>query len=119
MGLIVTLPKKGDIPNCNYWRGITLISITSKVFSKIIQERLAKALEQHIREEQAGFRKGKSCSDHIYTLRQTLEQSKEWSTPLYANFIDFEKALLYTDFSAQVIGITSLTDTFEIKPGVK
>ena len=46
MGLIINLPKKGDI-----WRGITLLSLTSKVFSKVIQERLTKALEQQIREE--------------------------------------------------------------------
>jgi len=31
-------------------------------------------------------------SDHIFTLRQILEQNKEWNAPLYANFIDFEKA---------------------------
>ena len=89
MGLIVKLHKKGDLSNSNTWRGITLLSLTSKVFSKIIQERLIKALEQNIREEQAG-RKGKSCSDHIYTLRQILEQSNEWNRPLYANFIYFE-----------------------------
>ena len=145
MGLIVKLPKQGDLSNCNNWRGITLLSLTSKMFIKIILKRLTKALEQHIREEQAGFRKGKSCSDHIHTLRQILEQREEWNTPLYANFLDFEKAfdslhreslwsimrhygipakivniitMLCTDFSAQVIRSNSLIDAFEIKTGV-
>ena len=91
-GLIVKLPKKGDLGECNNWRGITLLPITSKIFSKIIHRRLAAALDEHIRQEQAGFRPGRSCSEHIFTLSQILEQSKEWNTPLYANFIDLEKA---------------------------
>ena len=49
-------------------------------------------IDPQLRNEQAGFRKGKSCSDHIFTLRQILEQSKEWNTTLYATFIDLEKA---------------------------
>ena len=47
--LIVQLPQNGDISNCNNWRDITLLSLTSNVFSKVIQERLTKALEQHTR----------------------------------------------------------------------
>ena len=30
-GLIVRLPKKGDLTKCRNWRGITLMSITAKV----------------------------------------------------------------------------------------
>ena len=92
MGRIVKLPKKGDLSLCKNWRGITLLSITSKVFSRVDLDRISEALDPLLRKEQAGFRKGKSCGDHIFTLRQTLEQCQEWNTPFYANFIDFEKA---------------------------
>ena len=92
MGLIVKLPKKGDLSLCKNWRGITLLSITSKVFSRVIHDRISEALDPLLRKEQAGFRKGKSCGDHIFTLRQILEQCQEWNTPFYANFVDFEKA---------------------------
>ena len=34
----------------------------------------------------------RSCSDQIATLRIIIEQSIEWNTPVYVNFIDFEKA---------------------------
>ena len=90
--LIVKLPKKGDLGDCNNWRGVTVLPITSKVFRKIIHTRLAETLDEHIKREQAGFCCGCSCSDHIFTLRQILEQNKEWNAPLYANFIEFEKA---------------------------
>ena len=145
-GLIIKLPKKGDLSNCNNWRGITLLSLTSKIMSRIIHRRLSNALDETLRTEQAGFRKGRSCSDHIFTLRQILEQSHEFNSPVYANFVDFRKAfdsihrdslwkillhygvpeklvniikLLYTDFSAQVLCEGELTDTFQVRTGVK
>ena len=64
----------------------------SKVFSRIIHTRLAERLDEYFWQEQAGFRRGRSCSNHIFTLRQFLQQSKEWNASLYARFIDFEKA---------------------------
>jgi len=32
-GLIVKIPKEGDLSNCNDWRGITLLSIPSKILT--------------------------------------------------------------------------------------
>ncbi|VDP37335.1 unnamed protein product [Schistosoma curassoni] len=40
----------------------------------------------------AGFRKNRSCTDQIATLRIIVEQSTEWNSSLYINFIDYEKA---------------------------
>ena len=80
------------LSNSNNWRDITLLSLTSKVMSRIIHTRLSSALDEKLRTEQVGFRKGRSCSDHIFTLRQILEQSHEFNSPVYANFVDFRKA---------------------------
>ena len=77
---------------CNTWRGITLLSMTCKIFSRIIMKRISAATDTILRQEQAGFRRGKSCIDHIFTLRQILEQSTEWNSTIYIAFIDFEKA---------------------------
>ncbi|VDP59479.1 unnamed protein product, partial [Schistosoma curassoni] len=46
---------------------------------------------QH-QDQQAGFRKDRSCTDQIATLRIIVEQSIEWNSSLYINFIDYEKA---------------------------
>ena len=69
-----------------------LLSIPSKVFCHIILERLKHALDHKLRCELVGVRKDKSCTDHVASLRIIIEQSTEWQTPLYMNFIDFEKA---------------------------
>ena len=78
-GLIVKLPKRGDLTTCDNWRGVTLLSLTSKVFSRILLDRFLTTVEDISRNEQAGFRKGSSCIDHIFVLRQILEQAAEWN----------------------------------------
>ncbi|XP_070493805.1 uncharacterized protein [Chironomus tepperi] len=91
-GLIVKLPKKGDLSSCSNWRGITLLSVISKVFMSVILQRLMDPIETRLRKEQAGFRPYRSCIDQISTLRIIVEQSIEWQSALYLVFIDYEKA---------------------------
>ena len=123
--------------------GITLLSITCKIFSRIILKRISAATNTILRQEQTGFRRGKSCIDHIFTLRQILEQSTEWNSTIY---IAFEKAfdslhreslwrilrhygipqkmvnvikILYTDVQCQVACNSHMSDSFSVKSGVK
>ena len=91
-GTIIKLPKKGNLSDCNNWRGITLLSVPGKVLAAIVLERIYGSLEQYIREGQAGFRKGRSCADQIFVLRNIIEQSVEWRREMVINFIDFKKA---------------------------
>lgn len=58
-GVIIKLHKKGDLRDCSNWRGIALLFLTSKVFSRIILERFTTAVEDIPRQEQAEFRMGK------------------------------------------------------------
>jgi hypothetical protein len=91
-GVLVKLPKKGDLSNCNNWRGITLLSIPSKVLAKVILHRINAKLDETLRKEQAGFRAGRSCIDQINTLRIIIEQVTEYNNPLHLSFVDYEKA---------------------------
>ena len=91
-GLIVKLPKKGNLQSCDSWRGITLLSIPSKVFCRILLGRIESAVDQNLRQEQAGFRRERGCTDQIFALKNIIEQCVEWNAPLHINFIDFRKA---------------------------
>ena len=44
---------------------------------KIIVRRLAKEVDQHLREGQAGFRAGRGATKQIFILRNILEQAIE------------------------------------------
>jgi hypothetical protein len=88
----VKIPKKGDYRNCNNWQGITLLVVISKVFTRIILDRISGILETEIRKEQTGFRPNRSCIDQISTLRIIIEQSLKFQSPLYLLFVDYQKA---------------------------
>ena len=69
-----------------------MLFILGKILSKIIFERLKNALDKTFREEQSGFRQDCSYTDHTATMRSIIEQYLDWQTPLYAVFVDFQKA---------------------------
>lgn len=91
-GIIVNLPKKGDIKECSNWRGITLLCSVNKIITRIIHQRIYEEVEKNLRGEQAGFRRGKSSIDQIATTRIIIEQTMEMNATLQLVFIDFEKA---------------------------
>ncbi|VDP72444.1 unnamed protein product [Schistosoma curassoni] len=51
------------------------------------------AVDAQLRDQQAGFRKDRLCTDQILTLWMIFEQSVEWNSPLYVNLIDYERHL--------------------------
>lgn len=68
------------------------MSVVGKVLNTIILLRLQGAVDATLKDRQAGFRKDHSCIDQLATLRIIIEQSIEWNTSLYVNFVGFEKA---------------------------
>jgi len=91
-GVILPLPKKDCLSDCNNWRGITLMSVPGKTFRTVLLNRLNTEVDRLLREEQARFRHGRSCSEQIFTLRNIVEQCSEFQTPLFVNYVDFKKA---------------------------
>jgi len=91
-GVIIKLPKIGSLKDCNNWQGITLLSTPGKVFSRVLLNRLQDAVDRTLWDEQAGFRRGRSCIEQVFTLRNIIEQSLEHQQDLIINFIDFKKA---------------------------
>ena len=65
-GLIVKVPKKGDLTNCGNWRGITLIPTAVKVMGKVIIKKISRGVDKKLRKEQAGFRSGRSTIEQIF-----------------------------------------------------
>ena len=68
---------KGKKIKCENYRGISLQPTAHKLFANIIKNRLNEYLEDEMVEEQCGFRKGRSCTDAIFTVQQIIEKRKE------------------------------------------
>ena len=146
-GLIVKLPKEGDLKNCKNWRGITLLPVVSKVLGRILIDRIKSGVDNRLRKEQAEYRPGRGTTDQVFILGNITEQSYEWQSS-YLNFIDFEKAFdsehrdslwiimkaygiplkivelllvktLYNNFECSVVEESELTEWLKIETGVK
>ena len=144
--IIVPIFKKGSRNDCGNHRGISLTPVITRLLASVILRRLTNARESNIREEQAGFRPGRGCIDHIFTLRQVLEQRSIYKRETIAVFLDFKGAFdsvdrvalleslgrrgmpqkyvniltaLYSHSSAQVRVYNELSAPFNTKSGVR
>jgi hypothetical protein len=95
-GVICPVPKSNisDSRDPNCYRGITLAVSTYKVFCSVLNARLNDWADQNgiIVEEQNGFRKNRSCIDHISSLVNIVETRIKRRQGTFAAFIDFRKA---------------------------
>ena len=67
--------KDSSIPK-NY-RPISLLCHTYKLYDRMILNRIAHAIKQHLLKEHAGFRSGKSCTSRFPNLKQHIEDGYE------------------------------------------
>ena len=82
-GMVINIHKKGTKSKCENYRGITLLPTAYKPFTNIIKNRLNEHVEGEMVEEQCGFRKGRSCTDAIFTVQQIIGKRKEHNLPLF------------------------------------
>jgi hypothetical protein len=84
--------KKGDVEICDNYRGISLLSIPSKVLAKILYQRIETKVESQLHEAQCGFRKGRGCVDQIFNLKECISLARQKGKSLYMCFVDLRKA---------------------------
>ena len=78
--------------SCGNWRGITLLSILAKVLGRVLitGKRIFSGTDAEFR-RQAGFRKGRSTTEQIFVLRNTVEHVLKWNLSLYL-CLEYERA---------------------------
>ena len=89
---IRVLSKKGDRKIAGNYRPVCIIPILYKLFSRIVCERIKETLLSEQAEDQAGFRPGYGCEDHLFTITMLAEKCSEFNVPLWIAAIDFSKA---------------------------
>ena len=92
--VMLTYLYKGKGPRllCDSHRGISLLSVCGKVYTNILIRRLRRTIDPTLHEAQCGFRPGRGCPDHLFTLRRVCELAHAHRTPLFAAFVDYKKA---------------------------
>ena len=85
-GTTITVPihKKGNTEEPGNYRPIVLLNTSTKLFTTLIAKRVQDFTEKHgiIHDNQAAYRKGRGCEDHVYTLnamiQKQLNQKSHW-----------------------------------------
>ena len=93
--IIKPIPKNAsiDAKDPMQYRAISLLSTVYKTYTSILNNRLLKFAEMNIlHDEQNGFRPGRSCNDHIYSLTAILRHRILQKKSTFVSFIDAEKA---------------------------
>ncbi|MCU7800554.1 MAG: reverse transcriptase family protein [gamma proteobacterium symbiont of Lucinoma myriamae] len=92
--IIKPIYKGGGTHDPGNYRGVALSSCFSKLFSKVLFNRLDTYIENNdlICAEQIGFRKNCRTSDHILTLKTLVDKAFKSSKYLFSCFVDLSKA---------------------------
>ena len=72
-GCILPFPKKCDLGLAKNHRGITLTSIAAKIYNALIRNRIELKIDNILTKNQNGFRKNRSITPQILTIRRILE----------------------------------------------
>ena len=77
------------------YRGISLLSCVSKLYTSFLNKRLTNYLEDNnlLADEQNGFRANRSCEEHIFTLNSIIRNNKN----VFTAFIDLKKCFDFID----------------------
>ena len=90
--VFIPIPKKGNAKECSNYCAVTLISHTSKVMLKILQERLQQYVNGELPDVQAEFRKSRGTRDQIANIHWIIEKATKFQKNIYFCFIDYAKA---------------------------
>jgi len=87
--IIVPIYRKGDKTDCNSYTSISLLPTMYKILSNILLSRLTPHAEEIIGDDECGFRRNRSATDHIFCIRQILEIKWEYNKAVHQLFIDY------------------------------
>jgi hypothetical protein len=86
------LHKGGCIHDANNWRPVAILSITYKIFAKLVHDRIKHQLQAYQSEDQFCFRLGRATSHALLILESMLSKGIEYHVPVWVIMIDLKKA---------------------------
>ena len=90
--LVIPVFKKDDNHDCNNYRPISLLPNVSKIFEKLIKDRLLKFLEKNkcLFSKQFGFRNKHSTTHALIDLTETIRKALDDDEFVCGVFLDFK-----------------------------
>ena len=89
---ILPFHKKGDLGLAKNYRGITLTSIAAKIYNALPRNHIESKIDNILRKNQNGFRRNRSTTSQILTIRRIIEGVRAKNLQATLLFVDFRKA---------------------------
>ena len=89
---VASIYKKGDPKSQSIYRPISKLPSIYKLYTPLLQIRLADAIDADILETQYGFRRKRSTSILLACVRRILDMAEASQKPIFVTFLDWEKA---------------------------
>ena len=97
-GCILPFPKKGDLRLAKNYRGITLTSIAAKIYNALLRNRIEPKIDNILRKNQNGFRRNRSTTSQILTIRRILNGVRAKKLQATLLFVDLLRlSIPYTE----------------------
>ena len=90
--VIILLPTKGNLSLPENYRGISLISVSAKIYNQMILSCIRPHIDPLLQTNLNGFHQGRSAMSQILTLHHVIDEVKEHKLSAVLIFVDFKKA---------------------------
>ena len=91
--IFIPIPKKGNAKEYSNYHTIALISHTSKVMLKILQNGLQQYMNHELPNVQSGFIKGRGTRDQIANICWIIANAREFQENIYFCLLTMSKPL--------------------------
>ena len=111
---LVAVHKSGKKQNVQNYRPISLLPQVSKVFEKILCQRILQHVQPAVSEQQHGFVSGRDCSTNLTSLLQEAYHAVDRGRQLDVVYTDFSKAFDRVSHDLLLYKLTS----YNLHPGL-
>ena len=92
IGSIMPIPKKTSSTSVATTRPICLLTSIYKLYAILVFQKVCNRVKQYVTWTQAGFIRGRSCSNNLWIIRRIAERAIEFNVPVYCALIDYKGA---------------------------
>ena len=88
--LVPIFKGKGDIRDCNTYRGVKLLEHAMKIVERVLERRIRELV--NIDSIQFGFMPGRGMTDELFVVRRMQKEYRDKKKKLYMCSVDIQKA---------------------------
>ena len=92
LGRLIPVPKKASPTSVDMTRPICLSTTIYKLYAILVFQKVRGRVKEFVLWTQAGFIKGRSCSNNLWLISRVSERAIKFNVPVYCALVDYKGA---------------------------